>query len=485
MLAAIDMGSNSFRLQIGEYMDGAIRVVRTAREPNRLAAGLDQNNYLTDAAMRGGVDALRNLRAVLDLYPLSLIRAVATNTLRIAINAPDFLAQAEEALGYPIEVISGEEEGRLVYLGVDNFLAAPDEHRIVIDIGGGSTEIIRGKGEEIERVESFSVGTVGQSMTFFSDGRLTPEGFDAAILSARSHFEDVKSHYRRRNRQTVAYGSSGTMRAIAEIIAGNSIGDGRLTGKNLDLLRQHMIEAGRISRLDMPELRPGRAASVIGGLSILIALMRDLDIPVMHTVESGLRMGIMWDLCLQSTEQDRREQSVHRFLQRYGADRKRANQVADFASALYEKMSPDSDAYKKQLRWSALMHEVGMFISSTNYHKHGAYLVENADLAGFTAREQKRMGRLILAQKGNLRKLNGIFSDPDAIKAVLAMRLAVMFMHARAQVDIDAVHFQIKKRLEIAMPKKWLKRYQTLSYWLERERNWWAEMGISLLIRES
>ncbi|WAW10845.1 Ppx/GppA family phosphatase [Oxalobacter vibrioformis] len=484
MLSAIDLGSNSFRLQIGEYVDGAIRVIRAAREPNRLAAGLDKNNHLTDAAIQGGLDALRSLSSILKPYPISVLRAVATNTLRVAVNAPDFLVQAEAALGYPIEVISGEEEGRLIYLGVDNLLARPDERRLVIDIGGGSTEMIRGRGEAIERVESFSVGTVGQSLDFFPGGVITAAGFDAAILSARSHFEDVKSYYHKRHWK-MAYGSSGTMRAIAELISTMGIGDGRLTAKNLDLLRLQMIRAGKISQLGFPGLRPERAASVVGGLSIMIVLMTDLKMPVMVPVESGLRMGIMWDLCLQSTEHDRREQSVSGFMRRYKADRKRAARVADWATVLYEKMAPDSDRYKKLLHWSALMHEVGMFVSPSNYHKHGAYLVENADLAGFTAREQKQMGKLVLAQKGNLRKLNGIFDNPDAVKAVLAIRLAVIFMHSRVSEAVDAVGFRMKKRIEILMPEKWLKQHQTLSYWLGRERDWWADRGISLLIRES
>ena len=484
MLAAVDLGSNSFRLQIGEYVDGAIRVIRTAREPNRLAAGLDKNNFLTDAALAGGLEALRNLNSILKQYPVSTVRAVATNTLRVAVNAPDFLIRAEDALAYPIEVISGEEEGRLIYLGVDNLLSRQDERRLVIDIGGGSTEVILGRGKVVERVESFSVGTVGQSLNFFPDGVITAAGFEAAILSARSHFEDVRSYYHKRYWQAV-YGSSGTMRAIAEIIAAAEIGDGRLTAKNLDLLRQEMVHAGKIRKLNLPGLRQERAASVVGGLSIMIVLMQDLKMPVMTPVESGLRMGIMWDLCLQSTEHDRREESVSRFLQRYKIDRKRAVRVANGASLFYKKMQPASVAYQKLLHWSGLMHEVGMFVSPTNYHKHGAYLVENADLAGFTAREQKQMGRLVLAQKGNLHKLDGVFDNPDAIKAVLAIRLAVIFMHSRVSEDIDRVDFRIRKRIEILLPGKWLKQYQTLSYWLGRERDWWADMGVPLVIRES
>lgn len=301
MLAAIDLGSNSFRLQIGEYVDGAMHIVRAAKESNKLAAGLDENNQLADEVVQKALKALRSLRSVLDQYSLNSVRAVATNTLRVAANAPDFLVEAEKALGYPIEVISGEEEGRLIYLGVDNLLSMQEERRLVIDIGGGSTEIIRGKGREIERVGSFSVGTVGQSVSFSPADAVTAETFEAAVLSACRQFQDVRSHY---SKGMSAYGSSGTMRAIAEIIAANGIGDGHLTSKNLDLLCDRIIATGKISRLQLLGLRQERAVSIVGGLSILIALMREFNIPIIQPVASGLRMGIMWDLCLQSTETD-------------------------------------------------------------------------------------------------------------------------------------------------------------------------------------
>lgn len=481
MLAAIDLGSNSFRLQIGEYVDGAVRIIRTAREPNRLAAGLDRDNYLTDAAVAAGLEALQNLRHVLDLYPVRKVRAVATHTLRVALNAPAFLLKGEEALGYPIEVISGEEEGRLIYLGVDNLLSRPKERRLVVDIGGGSTEMARGKGETIERVESFSVGTVGQSQAFFPEGVITEAGFTAAVLSASSVFEDIKARYHRRY-WDVAYGSSGTMRAIAEIIASNGIGDGQLSAVNLDLLRKRMVRAGKIGKLNLQGLRPERAASVVGGLSVLISLMQALKITVMMPVVSGLRMGIMWDLRMQTTEQDRRGQSVRRFMQRYKVDRKRAVRTANCALALFKKMAPESDTLGKTLYWSVLMHEAGMFVSPTNYHKHGAYLVENADLAGFTAREQKRMGELVLAQKGNLRKLGGLMDEPDVLKAVLAIRLAVMLAHSRVEAAADEMDCRVRKRIEITLPAKWLKRHQTLAYRLGREEAWWAEKGMAFLV---
>ena len=482
MFAAVDMGSNSFRLHIGKHEEGAIRIIKSAREPNRLAAGLDADGFLTAAAIQGGVEALKRLSSILSAFPVAAVRSVATNTLRIARNAPEFLQAAERALGHPIEVISGEEEGRLIYMGVANVLAEPDERRLVIDIGGGSTELILGKGQEIERVESFSIGTVRQSLSFFPEGKIDQAAFDAAILSARSHFEDVAPFYHSRNWKS-AYGSSGTVRAIAEIVSCNGLGKGGLSLNSLTALKDGMIGFGSIDRLQFDGLKAGRTASVVGGLAVLIALVQELKIELVNPVEAGLRMGVMWDLCLQATRRDRREQSVREFQHRYHADEMRAGRVADDALALYRAMKPSSEVYGKNLYWSALLHEVGMFVSPTNHHKHGAYLIENADLAGFSARDQRKMSRLILGQKGNLRKLDDTLTEPDALKAVLALRLAVMFMHARVAVDLKLLSVKTQKRIDLLIKGDWLAGHPTLSYWLERERDWWDEVGIDFAVR--
>ncbi|MBC7454229.1 MAG: Ppx/GppA family phosphatase, partial [Massilia sp.] len=309
MFAAIDLGSNSFRLHIGKHDGDAIRVLKSMREPIRLAAGLDERGNLTEAAMASALACLRNFQAVLAGYRLDAVRVVATSTLRVARNAAAFLPAAEKAIGYPIEIISGEEEGRLIYMGVANALALPAERRLVIDIGGGSTELILGSGSDIERVESFSIGTVKQSLSFFPDGRIDAASYEAAILSARSHFEDAAPPYQRGNWH-VAYGSSGTVRAIADVIERSSLGDGRLSPAGLDALRARFVEFGRVAKIDMPGLRPDRASTIIGGLAILIALVHELGIDAITPVEAGLRMGVMWDLYLRSMQRDRREQSV-------------------------------------------------------------------------------------------------------------------------------------------------------------------------------
>ena len=232
MFGAIDLGSNSFRAHIGNVVDGTINVFRSTRESNRMAAGLDDNNFLTPEAIERGLASISRIKSFLDAYPLSEVRAVATNTFRVAKNASEFLIEAEKRLGHPIDVISGEEEGRLIYLGVANVLKIADEKRLVIDIGGGSTEVIVGLGHDIKRVESFPIGTVPQSLGFFKDGVIDAPSFERALLFAKSRFEDAAEYYRQAGWTTV-YGSSGTIRATGEMLAANDIGDGLFTLENL------------------------------------------------------------------------------------------------------------------------------------------------------------------------------------------------------------------------------------------------------------
>jgi exopolyphosphatase/guanosine-5'-triphosphate,3'-diphosphate pyrophosphatase len=481
MYAAVDLGSNSFRLAIGKHDGDEIRVVKSAREPIRLAAGLDASGNLTEAAMQAALSCLKNFRQVLAGYDLEAVRVVATSTMRLARNSAAFLPAAEQAIGHPIEIISGEEEGRLIYMGVSNALNLPGERRLVIDIGGGSTELILGRGSDIERVESFSIGSVKQSLSFFVGGRVDAPSFEAAILSARSHFEDAAPPYHPEYWKK-CYGSSGTIRAIAEIIEKNKLGNG-VTAVSLEALKKRFIAAGHVSKIDMPGLRPDRASTIIGGLAVLIALVHELGVSSLTPIEAGLRVGVMWDLQLRSTKRDRRDQSVRAFLQKFQVDEGRANRVAEYAVALYTQMKPLTDNYTRLLSWSALLHEVGMVVSQTGYHKHACYMVENADLPGFTTREQKTMGRLIVAQKGNLRKVGDALTDSDFAKAVVALRLAILFMHSRIEIDFTELKLRMKNRIELEMRREWVADHPTVSYWMEKEQELWDEVGVDFSIR--
>jgi len=482
MFAAVDLGSNSFRLHIGKHDGEAIRVVKSARDPIRLAAGLDSNGNLTPQAIAGAVESLARFRTILRDYQLDAVRVVATNTLRVAKNAHEFLPDAERAIGCPVEIISGEEEGRLIYMGVTGALGLPDEERLVIDIGGGSTEVILGRGSDIKCVESFGIGNVNQSLAFFPDGKISADAFERAILSARSHVEDAVAQYGVAP-HTKVYGSSGTLRAIADTIARNGLGDGRVSAISVEALKQRLIAFGHVDKIALPGLKPERTAVIMGGLAVLIGLMQEFELAVITPVEAGLRMGVMWDLQLRATQRDRREQSVDEFSRRFHIDEQRARQVAETALGFFQMLKPGNEVYVKYLNWSALLHEAGLVVSHSSYHKHSAYLIANADLPGFTTREQRVMSTLILGQKGNLRKIGEVLSDVDFAKAVLALRLAVMFMHSHLTLDFEGIRLKMKNRIELEIRRDWVRNHPTVSYWMQKEQEWWSGVGVDFSIR--
>jgi exopolyphosphatase/guanosine-5'-triphosphate,3'-diphosphate pyrophosphatase len=481
MYAAVDLGSNSFRLHIGHQVGSQMRIVRSERDPIRLAAGLDKDDILSEEAIERGLRCLRAFRDILGQYRLSKVRVVATNTLRIARNAGQFLPRAEQAIGYPIEVISGEEEGRLIYMGVAHALARPAERRLVVDIGGGSTEVILAVGPEIRVVESFGIGTQPQSAGFFPGGRIEQAAFDAAIVMARSRFEDAAALYPRAA-WDAAYGSSGTIRAISEVIARNGIGDGTMSHDSLAALQRRLVEIGHVERFDLPGVKPDRVGVMVGGLSALIGVMQELDIERVTAVDAGLRLGVLCDLEMRANQHDRRDQAILGCMRRFGVDEQRASRTASIAGRLYDKLKPDSDRYARYLSWSCLLHEIGQAVSHTGAHKHAAYIIENADLPGFTTNEQRLMSTLVMGQKGNLRKVRNALGELDFAKAQLALRLATMFMHARLDEDIDDLKVRMKGRIDIEVRRDWVKRHPTVAYWLEKEHESWAEVDVALSV---
>lgn len=482
MYAAVDLGSNSFRLHIGVHDGECIRIVNSAREPVRLGAGLDNRGNLTQRAIQTAIACLNRFSLVLKATPLSAVRVVATNTVRVANNASSFVPLFEKAIGYPIEVISGEEEGRLIYMGVASTLNAPSERRLVVDIGGGSTELVLGHGHDIEDVESFSIGTVPIANRFFGSDKITAAAFDAAVLAARSVFEDGLSHFHPKY-WDAAYGSSGTMRTLAEIIELNELGDGQLSLKSLLELRDLLIASGRASKIELAGVRAERVAVILGGLPVLIGLFQELRVKSLQTIEAGLRMGVIWDLYLRERKKDRRQESIRRFMKRFGVDDSRASKASTYALIFYRNLVGDEGPLERLLGWAGKIHEVGMAVSHTGFHKHGAYLALHADLPGFTSQEQHILSILVLAQKGNLRKVQDALADPDIAKAVLALRLATIFMHARIDPAIEPTRVRLRTRIELEIARHALETHPTLSYWLSKEQAAWEEVGSAFLLR--
>lgn len=293
--AAVELGSDSFRLHVGRIEYGELVLEASLAERVALAASFEEDGSLCEAAMRRALGCLRGFAEALDAWRPQAVRVVATAALRIARNGPVFLPAAERALGRPIELIAGDEAGRLVYLGVSSTLGETAESggrpRLVVDIGGASTELVLGCGASIERIESFKVGAVRQSLTFFADGRIDVAAFDAAVRSGRSRFADTALAGRRWD---MAYGACGTVRALSEIALEE--GMGALRPDVLHALRERFLQAGHVARVRLAWPAAARAPHLAGGLALLIALVEECGVAEVAPVHAGLRVGALWDL---------------------------------------------------------------------------------------------------------------------------------------------------------------------------------------------
>ena len=477
MFAVVDMGSNSFRLEVGRVEGDQIYRLDTWRETLRMGAGLDDKGRLTADARRAAIACLARFgERIQGLHP-SAVRAVATNTFRVAKNAATFLPQAERALGFPIDVITGYEEARLIYNGVAHVLPASEEPRLVIDIGGGSTEFIIGRGLDPERLESLKIGCVGVTQRFFADGTLSATAFAAADTAARTEVEVIGRAFSPEHWRT-AYASSGTALALAEILEQNGMSAAGITPDGLALLRKRMIGAGHIRRLRLAALKPERAPVLAGGLAIMAAALAELEVPRINPVGGALRLGVLYDLLGRTIHRDVRASTVEQFLTRYRIDRDHAARVAAMAVALHRKGLPDTNPMALQrLAWAALLHETGFSVSHTGFHKHGAYILEHADMPGFSAHEQRALAQLVLGCRGSLAKMSGALADPQFRALLLTLRVAVLFHHGRRPIDRPRIVLAFRPRIRFDISARWLKAHPLTAYMLAEERAEWAALG--------
>jgi len=483
-LAAVDMGSNSFRLEIGELADGRYRRIDYLKETVRLGAGLDADGVLTDEAAARGLACLARFAKRLDGYRSEQVRAVATQTLREARNRDQFLARARDALGLPIEVISGREEARLIYAGVAR-LQPSDETRLVVDIGGRSTEMILGRGPKPLRAESFQVGSVSLSMRYFEDGRFTTAAFRAAQVAAAAELEEAFEPFGARHWRE-ALGSSGTVGAVAQLLDANKVGDGRITPAGLRWLMERCLEAGRVDKLALAGLKDERRPVIGGGIAILYTLATKFGIDTLVPARGALRQGVIFDLDErqraagpQPSGHDIREASVLELQRRFGIDTEQADRVGRVAARLYAEAMPRADDdSRRELRWACALHEIGMMVSHHDHHRHSAYLLAHVDAAGFSQSQLRRIADLVLAQRGGLRKVEARLADDDYAWQVLALRLGVIHCHARAatgEADIDLRRDGDKARLLFA--PGWTDDHPSTLHLLREEADAWNKVG--------
>jgi exopolyphosphatase/guanosine-5'-triphosphate,3'-diphosphate pyrophosphatase len=483
-LAAVDLGSNSFRLEIGRVDHGQIHRAEYLKETVRQGNGLDAARNLTPEAMQRGWDALARFGERLAGFKRSQVRAVATQTLREARNRDQFLARAREALGLPIEVISGREEARLIYAGVAR-LQPSEEPRLVVDIGGRSTEMILGRGPKPVRAESFQVGSVSLSMRYFEDGRFTSAAFRAAQVAAAAELEEAFEPFDRRHWRE-ALGSSGTVGAVAQLLDANKIGDGRITPTGLRWLMERCLEAGRVDKLALAGLKEDRRPVIGGGLAILYTLATKFGIDALVPARGALRQGVIFDLDErrraagpQPSGHDIREASVLELQRRFDVDGAQAERVARIAARLHAEAVPHADDdTRRELRWACALHEIGMMVSHHDHHRHSAYLLAHVDAAGFSQSQLRRIADLVLGQRGGLRKIDALLADDDYAWQVLCLRLGVIHCHARAATgDAEIGLRRDGDKARLAFAPGWSEDHPSTLHLLREEADAWAKSG--------
>ena len=483
-LAAIDMGSNSFRLELAQVAHGRYRRIDYLKETVRLGGGLNAEGLLTEAAMQRGLECLARFAHRLQDLPSAHVRAVATQTLREARNRDEFLRRAHEVLGHEIEVISGREEARLIYGGVAR-LQPSDRSRLVIDIGGRSTEMIIGTGRTPRTAESFQVGSVSLSLRFFPEGRYTVAAFRAAQIAAGAEFEEAMSTFTP-SMWAEAAGSSGTVGAIAQILQAHRITDGTITPDALRWCIEQCLIAGHQDRLALEGLKPERRAIVAGGLCILYTLATHFHIPALAPARGALRQGVIFELAERlddglgsATPRDLRQTSVRLLQQRFGVDLAQSRRVRRLALALFQSLPQGltrrAAEAVRDLAWAADLHEIGMMVSHHDHHRHSAYLVGNVDAAGFSQSQQRELAMLVLAQRGGLRKVQAALAQELFAWQALCLRLAIILCHARIDVDPRFTRLRVSgTRATLRLDPDWAASHPRALFLLGEEVEAWA-----------
>ncbi len=487
LIAAVDLGSNSFRLQVGRVVGNQIFPLDGIKEPVRLAAGLTPLKLLDDASQQRGLAALARFGERLRGFAPDAVRAVATNTLRVAKNAPEFLSLGEAALGFPIEVIAGREEARLIYLGVAHTLPNPQQQQLVVDIGGGSTEFIIGRAIQPIALESLYMGCVSYTLRFFPDGRVDKRAMRDAELAARRELQTIVAPFREIGWEE-AVGSSGTAKAIVDLIEMNGFARQGITRDGLDKVREALIDAGGTARLRLAGLRADRLPVLPGGVAIMSAVFKELGLKRMTFSEGALRLGVLYDLLGRYHHDDLREATVGLFMERYQVDRRHAARVAQTAVKLLQQLVPATVGTEQPdgqfLVWAARLHEIGISIAHSSYHKHSAYILANADMPGFSKRDQQRLARIVLAHRGKLERAQPLQGEAVDWTLIFCLRIAAL-MH-RARDGAPPVPFSVAftpRGFEINLDGSKLADSPLTAALLDDEAAQWAGVGGELKIR--
>ena len=490
LLAAVDLGSNSFHMVVARYVLGQLRIVDRIKENVRLAQGLDDQGGLSDEAMARALECLSRFGQRLSAIPAPHIRAIATNTVRALRMPQAFLLPAEAALGHSIEVVAGREEARLIYLGVAHGNPPRGKRRLVMDIGGGSTEFIIGEQFEALERESLQMGCIATTRRFFSDGKLSRKRWRDAQTEISAEFQQFASSYRRVGWQE-SFGSSGTIKAIGDIAQAMKLTTGQITGNALDAIREKLLDFDRIEDIRMPGLSSDRRPVIAGGLLILDAAFAALELKRMQVSDYALREGVLYDIVGRGSERDPRDASIQALGKRYGVDRAQAARVENSALKLFDQVA---DAWelvaddRRELAWAARVHELGLAIAHSQYHQHGAYVIEYSDMAGFSRTEQQFLAAQVRNQR---RSLNTASFEvlPDrlakaALRCAILLRLAVLMHRSHDRVPIPVSVLRVDgNKMNLRLSKRWLDAHPLTRQDLGTEADYLREIDYALSVK--
>lgn len=487
--AAIDLGSNSFHMLVARRDHGELRVLDRIKEMVRLGGGLDNEGNLDPQTREAALHCLSRFGQRLRGIPTNNIRAVGTQTFRRLKYANKFLAASEKALGCPVDIIAGREEARLIYLGVTQWIARKQQKQLVIDIGGGSTELIIGEGFDPLQMESMQFGCVSMTRRFFADGQVTKERLDTAQRAVQAELQDLQTVYRKVGWQR-AVGSSGTIRSAAAICHANGWCESHITRAALEQLKQKALSFDSVSSIQMSGLSDRRQPVFIGGLAILLACFEAMNIEQLYISSFALREGLLHDLLGRLEHRDPRDKAVKALMSRFAVDMPQVERVRKTALNLFDQLSPVhavGDVHRRMLAWAAELHEIGLTLSHGSFQQHSAYLVEASDMAGFSRQEQLFLAALVGFQR---REIPSRYNNKlprrlhNALRITLVcLRLSWIFCRTRDSAAIPSTSIIFKaKRVCVTLPATWIDHHPLTVADLEYETQALKAIGLQLEI---
>lgn len=487
LYAALDLGSNSFHLIIARLEQDNLTIIDRHKEMVRLASGLNEEGKLTEPAMEKALEALGRFAERIRPIPAEFVRVIGTNTLRAAKNSNIFLRKAEKILGVSVNIISGVEEARLIYLGTSKDVS-PNTNRLVMDIGGGSTELIVGRNEPI-KLESLYMGCVSFSRKYFADGIISKKSYHKAVLAARSETQDSSKSFTD-IKWSEAIGCSGTIKAIAKVITDLGLAESHtITPDSLDELANQVIECKTIDNLSQLDIDESRRPVFVGGLAILHGVFQELGIENMHASSHTIREGIIYDLAGQMHHKDKRAETIKQMIKRHGVDGQHSWQVSKTALILLKQVrnqiTTPYQLARRSLLWAIDLHEIGLSIAHNGFQKHSAYLVENSDMPGFSRQEQQLISFLVLNHRRKLRTFDSNYGVNADWGLVLIIRLACLLHRKRNEVTLpDNIKLEIHaSTATLELPSDWLAEHPLTEEDLSQEVGYWEKRDYNFEIR--